>query len=207
MIGIFGGTFDPVHYGHLKPVQTVMQALALEQVRFIPNRFPPHREPPWLTTAQRVALLETALQGLPGFVLDSRELQRDGLSYMVDTLRSLKQDFEDESFCLILGMDALAGFAQWHQWQTILTLCHLVVTQRPGFELASIALNADLGSRITRDKAQLQVQKSGKILLQSVTQLAISASEIRQRLQNRQPVSDWLPVDVYQQLMRFISDE
>ncbi len=207
MIGIFGGTFDPVHYGHLKPAQAVMQSLALSQIRFIPNRLPPHRAVPWLSSEKRQALLEIALRPYPGFVLDRRELQREEPSYMVDTLQSLKQDFPDKSLCLILGVDAFSSFEQWHQWQTILTLCHLVITQRPGFELVESAMSDFLRARIINDKTQLAVQQTGKILLQSVPQLAISSTEIRLRLQHGQAVDHWLPAGVYEQLKRFTLDD
>ena len=105
MIGIFGGTFDPVHYGHIKPALSVKQALNLTQLRFIPNRLPPHRAAPWLSAEQRLQLLKAALQDYADVVIDERELNRAGPSYMVDTLGSLKQEFPDESLCLIIGMD------------------------------------------------------------------------------------------------------
>ena len=120
MIGILGGTFDPVHFGHLRPALEVMQALALEEIRFIPNRLPPHREPPWLDADTRRRLLQIAIAQTPGFVLDERELQRDGPSYMVDTLQSLRVDFPDSALCLVIGMDAFAGLPRWHRWQEIL---------------------------------------------------------------------------------------
>ena len=92
MIGIFGGTFDPVHYGHIKPALSIKQALNLTQIRFIPNRIPPHRELPWLNVEQRLSLLEIALKGYTDVVIDERELNRDGPSFMVDTLTSLRSD-------------------------------------------------------------------------------------------------------------------
>ena len=109
MIGIFGGTFDPVHYGHIKPALSLKQALNLRQLRFIPNRVPPHRAEPWLSVEQRLLLLNTALKDYPDVIIDERELNRDGPSYMVDTLSSLKKDFPDEGLCLIIGMDTFFG--------------------------------------------------------------------------------------------------
>ena len=135
MIGILGGTFDPVHFGHLRPALEVMQATGMEQVRFLPNRIPPHRETPWLDVENRLELLKTAIADQPGFELDERELQREGHSYMVDTLESLRSDFPSHPLCLILGMDAFLGIKKWHQWQRIPELCHLVVTTRPGFDM------------------------------------------------------------------------
>ena len=138
MIGIFGGTFDPVHFGHIKPVLNVKQALNLSQVRFIPNSVPPHREEPWLSAEQRLSLLQSALEEYDDMVVDTRELDRGGPSYMIDTLRSLKSDYQDESICLVIGMDAFFGIAQWRQWKQLFELCHLVVTTRPGFDPALI---------------------------------------------------------------------
>ncbi|MBE9564235.1 MAG: adenylyltransferase/cytidyltransferase family protein, partial [Proteobacteria bacterium] len=109
MIGIFGGTFDPVHYGHIKPALSVQQALNLAQIRFIPNSIPPHRDVPWLNSEQRLALLKCALHNISDVCIDERELHRDGPSYMVETLQSLKQDMPDEALCLIIGMDAFYG--------------------------------------------------------------------------------------------------
>lgn len=207
MIGIFGGTFDPVHYGHLKPAHAVMEGLGLDRVLFIPNKLPPHRDPPWLNAEQRLELLQTAIQSYEGFELDTRELQRSGPSYMVDTLRSLKEDYPDERFCLIMGIDAFINFESWYQWQRILMLCHLVVTQRPGYDFESITISDVLRSHITGNKAQLYEQEAGRILLQSVPQLAISSTEIRQHLRNQRIMENWLPKDVYKQLERFLPDE
>ncbi len=208
MIGIFGGTFDPVHYGHLKPAQAVLQALRLSQVRFIPNRIPPHREQPWLSVEQRLVLLELALQDYPEFILDRCELKRDGPSYMVNTLQTLKQAFMDESFCLILGLDAFIGFESWYQWQDILQLCHLVITSRPGFDWPIAEISEPLAVRITDDAKLLETEATGRILLQSVPQLAISSTQIRRCLQQGgaaqdESINKLMPTKVYQQLMRF----
>jgi nicotinate-nucleotide adenylyltransferase len=210
MIGIFGGTFDPVHYGHIKPALSVKQALHLTQLRFIPNRIPPHRETPWLSTDQRLALLKTALHGYDDVVVDERELDRDGQSYMVDTLKSLHDDFPSETLCLIIGMDAFIGINEWHQWRSLFDLCHLVVTARPGFDQASIAEQmtaADyqfLSARMTQDIDAIRSEVTGKILLQSVPQLDISSTRIRARLLAGEDVSEWMPEEEYLQLRGFI---
>lgn len=201
MIGVFGGTFDPVHYGHLKPARDVMDALGLDEVRFIPNLIPPHREPPWLSAEQRLQLLELALQDKPGFVLDDREINRDGKSYMVDTLISLRHDFPKVQLCLILGMDAMYGVKQWSRWQKILELCHIVVTQRPGYEWGGGAGLDWIEAFRTDEVGDLKREECGRILLQSATQVDISASEIRQLINNGQDVSSWLPEKVNRQLL------
>lgn len=204
LLGILGGTFDPVHFGHLRPALDVKQALDLEQVRFLPNNVPPHREQPWLDTVTRKSLLELALQETPGFELDCRELEREGKSYMVDTLTSLHEDFPDHNLCLILGMDAFAGLYQWHQWQRILEQCHIVVTGRPGFEWPSAPELQALEVRRSSDVKELKQAEVGRILLQSVTQLDISASEIRKQLQAGLDIRYLLPEAVRLKLLEIM---
>ncbi len=220
MLGVFGGTFDPVHYGHIKPALSVKQALNLSQLRFIPNRVPPHRETPWLNSEQRLALLKTALQDYPGIIIDERELNRDGPSYMVDTLRSLKADFPDETLCLIIGMDAFYGISSWFEWRVIFDLCQLVVTTRPGFDRSEIEAQMNSGDyqflaqKMTDDiKAFMaqslpveSTQEPAKILLKSVPQLAISSTQIRENIQNSEIISQWMPPQAYQKLRGFIND-
>jgi len=206
MIGIFGGTFDPVHYGHIKPALSVKQALKLSQLRFIPNRLPPHRETPWLSAQQRLSLLETALKDYSDVIIDQRELTRDGHSYMVDTLASLRDEFPDETLCLIIGMDAFMGITSWHQWHSIFDLCHLVVTMRPGFDPSTIEdqMSAEdyrfLAGRMTQQPAALTARETGKILLQSVPQLDISSTQIRENLLKDEDVRHWMPESAYKKL-------
>jgi len=200
LIGLFGGTFDPIHYGHLRPALDVMQAANLHEVRFIPNRVPPHRDSPVRSDQQRLELVRLAIDDTPGFVLDQRELKREGPSYMVDTLMSLKQDFSESSLCLILGMDAFNGLPQWHRWREILELCHLIVTSRPGSELPDFAGQADIQRKISADPKCLRERPVGQILLQSVTQLDISASLIRHLLSNQQSTQFLLPEAVREKL-------
>ena len=200
LIGILGGTFDPVHYGHLRPALEVMQQAQLQQLRFVPNRLPPHRETPLLSEQQRAELVALAIADTPGFVLDRRELQRQGPSYMVDTLRSLQEEFPEDALCLIMGMDAFHGLPQWHQWLQLFELCHLIVTTRPGSTVPDFAREADMARRISDDVGCLQQGTQGQILLQSVTQLDISASLIRQQLSQQQSIRFLLPEVVREKL-------
>lgn len=212
MIGVFGGTFDPVHYGHIKPALSVKQALNLSCLLFIPNRLPPHREPPWLNVEQRLQLLKSAVENYHGVEVDERELVREGPSYMVDTLLSLKADYAEQKLCLILGMDAFIGFPRWHKWHTIMQLAHIVVTQRPGFSIDEMAEYFEpkdeqfLKQRMTQDSSTLVEEDSGKILLQSVPQLDISSTMIRQKLLAGDDVSEWLPEQICQQLRGFVNE-
>ena len=198
LMGILGGTFDPVHFGHLRPAYEVMQALGLEQLRFLPNRLPPHRESPWLDAETRRQLVEIAISDVDGFVLDDRELKREGPSYMVDTLADLKNDFPDHSLCLIMGMDAFSGFTQWHRWQDILNLCHLVITTRPG--VVRPDFGPEIESRICDQAEVLGESQQGQILLQSVTLLDISASQIRQSLISGSSIRYLVPESIRERL-------
>ena len=216
MIGIFGGTFDPVHYGHIKPALSVKQALNLEQLRFIPNRVPPHRDTPWLRAGQRLALLQKALQAYPDSVVDERELKRDGPSYMVDTLASLKSDFPDNELCLIIGMDAFFGITSWHQWRSVFGLCQMVVTTRPGFDSKQMQAHMNsidyrfLKQQMTQDINIFARRESSrdraKILIQSVPQLDISSTRLRQQLNAGEDISQWMPSSAYRTLRGFVND-
>lgn len=209
MIGIFGGTFDPVHYGHIKPALCIKQALHLSQLRFIPNRIPPHGKSPWLSTEQRLCLLKIALHDYADVFIDERELNRDGPSYMVDTLKSLRDDFPAEDLCLIIGMDAFMTIAEWFQWRSLFEWCHLVVTTRPGFDknqLKHQMCDADyqfLLARMVTDENALTARETGKILLKSVPQLDISSTQIRAKLLNNEDISEWMSTQVSDKLRGF----
>ncbi|SDX78399.1 nicotinate-nucleotide adenylyltransferase [Allochromatium warmingii] len=181
MIGLLGGTFDPVHFGHLRAALECLQMLDLAQVRFIPLRVPVHRPQPQASIAQRVAMLAAALADEPRFVLDQRELHRDGPSYTLDTLRSLRDEFgASQPLCLLIGADAYAGFLDWHRPLAILELAHLVVMHRPGHDpIASPALRQLYQERACTAPHQLATQAGGRILLQTLTPLDISSTRIR----------------------------
>ena len=131
-IGILGGTFDPLHYGHLRPALEVCEQLGLDHVRLIPSRVPVHRPQPVATLEQRVEWLQQVAEEVPQMVVDLREVERESPSWMVVTLESLKVSFPKRPLCLILGMDAFLKIESWHRWEALLQLAHLVVTHRPG---------------------------------------------------------------------------
>lgn len=184
MIGIYGGTFDPIHYGHLRTALEVKQAVGLDQVRFIPCHIPPHRATPGATSAQRLALLHAALVNAePGFRIDSRELERPGPSYMVDTLASIRAEIGAEPLGLIVGLDAFLNLHRWHRWRDLFTLAHVLVMRRPGPALnPPEELAQELGQRAMADPALLHTQPAGAIHFIEVSQLDISATRIRAEL-------------------------
>ncbi|MDS4027033.1 MAG: nicotinate-nucleotide adenylyltransferase [Candidatus Contendobacter sp.] len=194
-IGILGGTFDPIHYGHLRPALELLQALELAEIRFVPCRIPAHRGTPSVMADQRLALVRLATAGQSSFVADDRELRREGPSYMFDTLASLREDVGDEApLVLIVGTDAFRDLHTWHRWRELTDLAHLVVMQRPGAAHSlPPALAEFVISRVVHDPAALRQQPAGGILFQPVTQLDISATQIRALLARGQSPRYLLP--------------
>lgn len=181
MIGIYGGTFDPVHYGHLRTALEVGEALALEELRFVPCQIPPHRGTPGASAGQRLRMLREALaDSEPRLRIDPRELERPGPSYMVDTLESLRAELGKVPLGLILGMDAFLGLTGWHRWEALFDLAHIVVMQRPGYRPEWVPeLQQQLAGRMTEQPEILRASQSGRVYCLTVTQLEISASRIR----------------------------
>ncbi len=200
MIGIFGGTFDPVHFGHLRTALDVYEALALDELRFIPLGNAVHRKQPGSSAARRLAMLQSAIASQPGFVVDEREMRNRRPSYTVHTLEDLRRELgEDLPLCLLLGRDAFDQFPDWHQPERILELAHLVVMDRPG--------SARDRSQDTRFRLQLADQSSdlrerphGLILHLPVTRLEISSSDIRHRLQTGRSIRWLVPETVLKML-------
>ncbi|MBK8181592.1 MAG: nicotinate-nucleotide adenylyltransferase [Candidatus Competibacteraceae bacterium] len=194
-IGILGGTFDPIHYGHLRPALELLEALALAEIRFIPCRIPAHRATPAITPDQRLKLVRLATADQAGFVVDERELCRPGRSYMVDTLTSLREELGDTPLCLIIGVDAFRELHTWHRWQDLSELSHLIVMQRPGASSKTLppVLEAFVAAHLSQDAMALRQQPAGRLLFQAVTQLDISATQIRALLASGQSPRYLLP--------------
>ena len=182
-LGIFGGTFDPIHFGHLRTAFEFLQVLRLAEVRFVPAGDPPHRDPPLVDARLRLELVRAAVADQPGFVVDDREVLREGPSYAVITLRELRREFPRRSLCLALGMDAFAGLPQWHEWRELLTLAHVVVAHRPGWGVPGDGqLGNLLEERRTSCVDDLHEAPAGRIFIQPVTQLEISSTDLRSLL-------------------------
>jgi len=203
LLGLLGGTFDPLHIGHLRTALDVREALALSEVHLIPNNVPAHREQPVLAAQQRFSLLEAALAEVPGLIADDCEIKRGGVSYMVDTLRYLCDQHAAQHLCLIIGTDAYNSFCQWHQWQEIVQLAHLVVMQRAG---VATMFNKELDSRITTDVADLVKERSGRVYVQPVCQLDISSTAIRAMMQTEQSIQFLVPENIRTELQNLYKD-
>jgi nicotinate-nucleotide adenylyltransferase len=183
-IGIFGGTFDPIHYGHLRTALELQQRLELAAVHFVPVANPPHRSAPLNDGNVRLRMVEAAIRGAPGFVADDRELKRAGVSYTVDTLTEFRGELGAERpLCLLLGMDAFLGLPQWHRWHELLDLAHVVVAHRPGWAAPSEGvLGRWLVTRGAPSAASLATRPAGFVHVQPVTQLEISSTDLRDTL-------------------------
>jgi nicotinate-nucleotide adenylyltransferase len=178
-MGVYGGSFDPVHLGHLRAALEVQQLLRLEEIRFLPSGQPPHRDAPEAGDALRMRMLNAAISDQAGFVIDQREMRRDGPSYTVTTLESLRSDYPESSLALIVGMDAFLGLPNWYRWQELFELAHLVVAHRPGWQPpASGPLGELLAARASEDPECFH-RGSGCIFVHAVTALDIASSEIR----------------------------
>lgn len=177
MIGIFGGTFDPVHYGHLRSALEVKEIFNLNEIRLIPSAQPPHRQSPQAAADSRLEMLKLAVNNLPGFIVDTRELERAGASYMVLTLESLRQDFPHQSLLLFIGSDAFNHLQEWYQWQRLFDWAHIVVLTRPGYQVGDLVpFLVDKQASLAKE---LSEQLAGKLYFQAITQLDISATAIR----------------------------
>ncbi len=200
-IGILGGTFDPVHNGHLRLAQELYEQLRLDHVRLIPLNSPNHRATPEVTASQRLQMINLAVTGEPHLVVDDRELKRGGISYTIDTLIDLRSSFKSQPLCLIIGIDAWSRIEKWHRWQELLDYAHLVIAYRPGCRIP----DAEIVQRVTghqpvTDVSALSGSSAGKIMVKSVPMLDISATRIRELLRQNGNPRYLMPDSVYNYL-------
>lgn len=184
-IALLGGTFDPIHYGHLRMALEIQQALDLPTIRFVPCQLPVHKAQAHATAKQRLAMLALALQHEPTFSLDTREITRSSPSYMIHTLQSLREEAGLESpIILIMGADSFQQLHTWHQWKNLLTQAHLVLASRPGYPLPTQGpLIPLMQQSLTSETRTLHQQPAGAIYCQSITHLDISSTAIRSQRQ------------------------
>ncbi|AYC34428.1 nicotinate-nucleotide adenylyltransferase [Pseudomonas cavernae] len=182
-IGIFGGTFDPVHIGHLRGALEIAEEFQFDELRLIPSARPPHRDTPQVSAADRLAMVELAVQGEASLRVDDRELRRDKPSYSIDTLESLRAELDaDDQLFLLLGWDAFCGLPTWHRWAELLEHCHLLVLQRPDADSEAPEALRDLLAARSNNDPQAIDGPAGQIVFAWQTPLAVSATQIRQLL-------------------------
>ena len=198
-IAIFGGTFDPVHFGHLRSAIEVREALNVRSIRFIPSFIPPHRDAPRTTPLQRLEMLRLALAGSQGFEIDKRELEREGKSYAVDTLCSIRDEIGDAvPLTTIIGFDAYCLLYEWHEWRRLLDFAHILVMERPGYNPGDLnqVMRAFENGRVVNEPARLGREPCGLICRLRLTQIGISATAVRNVIAAGKSPAFMLPSEV-----------
>ena len=194
-----GGTFDPIHYGHLRLAEEMLELVGLKQIRFIPTGMPPHRDVPQVSAPHRSAMVRLAIADQPAFVLDGREVNRTTTCYTVDTLRELRAEMGSaQPLCLLMGGDAFLKLHTWREWEQLFELAHIVVGHRPGFTLeerihtATAELQRHYRQRLCA-VAELSQQPSGGVVELAIPKLEISATLIRKRVAENRSIRYLLP--------------
>ena len=200
-LGLFGGTFDPVHFGHLRLAEESIGHLGLGGVRWIPAGQPPHRGTPEVTAAQRLEMVLRSTEKNARFSVDASEVEAAAPSYTIHTLERLRQELgETQSLVLLVGADAFAGLSSWHRWRDIFALAHVAVSHRPGFPVEISSLPQELAitfsDRRLFDASCLKTVPAGGIVTFAMTQLAISATQIRKLIANGSSARYLLPDSV-----------
>jgi nicotinate-nucleotide adenylyltransferase len=196
-IGVFGGTFDPVHFGHLRAAHEARELLGLAEFRLVPAGHPPHREPPVATPRQRLEMLRLAAGPVPGFRVDDREISRSGQSYMVDTLGEIRAECGAAPLVLVIGLDAANHLDGWHRWKSLFELAHLAVMSRPGAAFGwQGELKSEMERRLVETPRALRSDPAGRVVLLDITQLAISSTDIRLQLHSGRSPRFLLPTSV-----------
>lgn len=203
LVGILGGTYNPIHYGHLRMAQELADALNLAEVRFIPSANPPHKDDVTVSAEHRAKMVDLAIADNPLFTLDECELKRDGASFTIDTLIELSESLGgDTALCLIMGSDAFVKLNTWHRWQSLLDYAHIILVQRPSTqpqEKLPSELEALLHDHYTELHDDLMHENAGFITMQAISAQDISSTRVRELLGNKQSVKYLVPdvVDKY----------
>ncbi|HAT7833764.1 TPA: nicotinate-nucleotide adenylyltransferase [Legionella pneumophila] len=198
-IAIFGGTFDPVHNGHIKTSLAIQANFSFDSYYFLPCKSPAIKPPSFASSEQRVEMLKLALKPYPDFKIDTRELDRDTPSYMVYTLQSFRQEYTDSSLTLIIGYDGLLTLPQWYQWEKIISLANLLVINREEFFQQPVPKSVQtlLNQYRNDDKNILLNHHAGSICLYNAGHYDISSTKIREQLKQHKDVKNNLPDLVY----------
>lgn len=198
-IGLFGGTFNPVHHGHLRSALEIYQHLGLSQVTFIPTYMSPHKQVDTVDTHHRLSMLSLAVKHCPQLIVSDLEIKAQKISYTINTIMHFRQRYPDTPLCFLMGMDSFVNFTQWYRWQDILTHCHLIVSARPGYDIME---NSDMSALLNQYQVtncdELQHHLGGCIYVHHANPLAISSSSIRDMIANKQAITYLTPPEVEQ---------
>jgi len=193
MIGIYGGSFDPVHLGHLKTATSIKNELAIERLFLLPCYEPVHKSSLNYSSDQRLKMLSLAIEEFPNLEIDSREILRGGSSYMIDTLKELVEIHKEETICLIIGMDSFVNFKTWKQWDEFSELVNMIILPRTGVQPS----NKNLGTfNVADDIDQLRSKPNGLLYFSHSELIDISSSEIRGKIASNQNLDNLLPSSV-----------
>jgi nicotinate-nucleotide adenylyltransferase len=198
LVGVFGGTFNPVHYGHLRSALELVERLQLQHLRLMPCAHPPHRSEPECSAEHRAAMVELAVTGEPRLVCDVREMHRPGKSYTIDSLIELRGELGAQvGLCMVLGCDAVQGLAGWHRWEELLDWAHIVIIARPGWELPRSGVVAQwLREYRMETSSELRQRPAGGVVVEELRPQAISSTEIRGLLAAQRSVRFLMPQSV-----------
>ena len=195
-IGLLGGTFDPIHHGHLRAAIEIYEQFQLDEIRFIPCKTPPHRTTPQSSAKNRLEMAKLAVIDTP-FTIDDREMHREGPSYTVDTLISLRKENPNASLCMIVGADAFLLLPTWHQWEKIIQLANIIVMYRAGCPAPDLNTLAEpLKKHVLASHEKIIDFNCGKITQHMITSLDISASQLRHLIKTGHSTQFLLPANV-----------
>ncbi len=196
---ILGGTFDPIHFGHLNPAREVLDMTGFDQLRLVPASNPPHRKPPVASAEHRLAMTRLGAATDPRFQVDDREYRVDQPSWTINTLRSFRTEFPERPLALLIGEDSLHSFTTWKQWEELPELAHIVAMRRPGEQKT---LPTWASERAIADPDMLKEQKSGHFLFVEVSPNPVSATTLRARLKNGEDISGMTPDSVIEYIQQ-----
>lgn len=197
-IGILGGTFDPIHIGHLRMAIELYELLKLSKVHIIPSYQPVHRDQPLASSSQRLAMVRCAVASEPTLYADPREIERQQPSYMIDTLVQMRKEMPDTPFCLLVGMDAFLDFPTWHRFDEIPQFAHIVVAHRPSFQLSSNDILTQIMSQYMQSEIDyIHHHLAGGIFQLPIPGLDIAAANIRKQIAMGKNPRYLLPEGVY----------
>ena len=199
MIGIFGGSFDPVHLGHLKTAKSIKKELNFERLFLLPCHDPVHKNSLHYSPKQRLEMLNLAIKDYPSLEIDTREIDREGNSYMIDTLADLTEEFKGKTICLIIGMDSFLSFKKWKKWDEFARLVHLIILPRNTDGLVEKNLET---FDLALDKSDLNISSSGLLYFSNSELIDISSTDIRGKIASNQNLDGLMPSSVIKFLQK-----